>query len=108
MSEILYTSAKPSTASVTLESILAAKNELLAKFGKAMPSIQIIQSEYCGRRSEQYRFPKSKKKRIRRKFAKKYWRYVWDEVAYQIPTFFGNGYSLLCSPTFYKKIKDLK
>ena len=42
--------------------------------------IEIIVDERLGRRSEQFRFPRSKKKRIRKKWRSKSsnWRYVYD------------------------------
>ena len=60
--------------------------------------IKIIQSDLCMER-RQNRFPRTKKKRIRNKWAKQEKNFVYNPTAYYI----GND-SLICHPSFYYKL----
>lgn len=63
-----------------------------------LASINIIQSSQCAER-KQFRFPKSKKKRIRAKWSKR------EENYKYIPKIYRVGNTIYCHPYYYEKLK---
>lgn len=64
---------------------------ILHKLPATPAGICIIETNHLGWRTFQYRYPASKSKRIRRKFAKRYQRRVQDPVAYMVSSPFAWG-----------------
>lgn len=63
----------------------------LLRLPDTIEGIHVIECNHLGWRSFQYRFPASRCKRIRRKFAKRYQRRVQDPVAHLVSSPFSWG-----------------
>lgn len=88
---IATTVAEPSTCDVSIASILRAKRQI-ESLGGGSP-VRIVIDKHLGWKSFQCRFPKSKKRRIRRKWFKqaRNWRAIQEPVAYlaNLPNLWG-------------------
>jgi hypothetical protein len=73
-----------------------------------LTGIPIMESNHLGWRTYQYRFPASKSKRIRRKWAKKYLRRVQDPVGYKMPNMFGGGMVIIANDAFLRELRNHK
>lgn len=62
-------------------------------------SIPIIQSTLCIQRGPQFRFPRSKKKRIRNKWAKRDENYRWTPTAYRM------GDTFIAHPSWVARLR---
>lgn len=79
---IATTESRPSTSEVTLESLLQARREL-ERLGPVGP-LQMYIDDHLGWKSFQVRFPKSRKRRIRKKWfsQSRNWKRVQEPVGY--------------------------
>ena len=86
---VSYTAAAPTTEHI-IEDMHKAIAEI-ERLPKIEPMPIVERSEALGRKRVQHKLPRSKKKRIRKKWRRnpKNWRYEWDEVGYRLPSIDG-------------------